>query len=83
MSKIKSYPAGTVQPDTKILGTSLIGGSNDTQNFTARSIALVNKVSVPATASSTGSLGDYATDTSFVYFCVSTDVWLRASIATW
>ena len=38
---------------------------------------------VPATASSTGTAGQIAYDGSWLYVCVATNTWLRASIATW
>ncbi len=40
------------------------------------------RVSVPATASSTGQTGDYAVDASFAYFCIATDTWVRVAVAT-
>jgi len=40
-------------------------------------------VAVPATAAATGTAGQIAFDTSYVYLCVAADTWMRASIATW
>ena len=37
----------------------------------------------PASASATGTAGTVVWDTSYIYVCVATDTWLRASIATW
>lgn len=48
----------------------------DTSNF-------AEIVSVPATASSSGTPGQIAYDTSYIYVCVSQDTWMRAGIATW
>jgi hypothetical protein len=40
-------------------------------------------VTVPTTASSAGTAGDIAYDASFVYICVATNTWKRATLATW
>lgn len=40
-------------------------------------------VSAPSAADDTGTAGQIAYDASYVYVCVDTDTWLRASIATW
>ena len=37
----------------------------------------------PATASSTGSAGDIRYDSGYVYICVATNTWKRASLTTW
>ena len=38
---------------------------------------------VPASASATGTTGDIAWASGFVYVCVATNTWQRAAIATW
>ena len=40
-------------------------------------------VSVPASATATGSIGDIAADASFLYVCHATNTWKRVAIATW
>lgn len=40
-------------------------------------------VAVPAIASSPGTPGQIAYDSSYVYVCTAVDTWLRAPIATW
>ena len=40
-------------------------------------------VAVPASASASGRVGDFSADTSFVYVCISTNAWVRASASTW
>ena len=37
----------------------------------------------PATAASTGTVGQIAWDTNYVYVCVATDTWKRTAISTW
>lgn len=41
----------------------------------------LNFVPVPATATSSGTAGQVAADTSFLYICVATNVWRRVAIA--
>jgi hypothetical protein len=40
-------------------------------------------VSAPASASATGTAGQWAVDTGFVYVCTATNTWKRVAIATW
>jgi hypothetical protein len=37
----------------------------------------------PATATSTGTLGEIRIDASYIYVCITTNSWKRAAIATW
>lgn len=37
----------------------------------------------PASASATGTKGDIAHDTGFIYVCTATDTWKRVAIASW
>lgn len=39
--------------------------------------------SVPATATDTGTAGQVAFDSGFIYVCVATNTWKRAAISTW
>ena len=39
--------------------------------------------SAPATATSTGTAGQIAYDSNYIYWCVSTDVWRRSAGAAW
>lgn len=40
-------------------------------------------VSAPASAASTGTAGQIAYDSSYLYICTATDTWKRVAIATW
>lgn len=40
-------------------------------------------VSAPATASSTGTAGQMAYDSSYLYICTATDTWRRVAHSTW
>lgn len=44
---------------------------------------MLNRVSVPASATATGSVNQIAFDGSYIYLCVSTNTWVRAATATW
>lgn len=44
---------------------------------------LGRKVAVPATATSTGTPGDFAADASYFYICTATDTWRRADSSSW
>lgn len=37
----------------------------------------------PASASATGTAGDWAYDSNYIYVCVATNTWKRVAIATW
>jgi hypothetical protein len=39
-------------------------------------------VAVPASATSTGTIGQVAIDTEFLYLCVSTNVWRKVTLTT-
>lgn len=53
-------------------------------NFTELyGLAQSASASAPATASSTGTAGDIAYDSGFLYVCTATNTWKRVAIATW
>ena len=37
----------------------------------------------PASAAATGTAGDWAYDSSYIYVCVATNSWKRVAIASW
>jgi len=41
------------------------------------------RVSVPATSTSTGVVGQFSADSSWFYICTATNTWVRAALATW
>lgn len=67
------------------------GAAISSYDLTLSSVALTGQyedlidqdVSIPATPTSAGSLGQIAFDTSWVYICVASNVWRRASLQTW
>lgn len=40
-------------------------------------------VSAPASAGDTGTSGDWAVDSDYIYVCTATNTWKRATLATW
>jgi hypothetical protein len=44
---------------------------------------ILQEPSVPATSNAVGAVGQIAWDNSYVYVCVATNTWKRASLATW
>ena len=58
------------------------------ERFNKRVATIVNevqwrRVGVPATAASTGTVGDYAVASGYLYVCISANTWQRATLATW
>jgi hypothetical protein len=53
------------------------------QDFTDGAGIIPIKVSVPATATSAGTLGMWAADSSWLYTCTASNTWRRVAIATW
>jgi hypothetical protein len=39
--------------------------------------------SAPASATATGTAGQMAWDSSYIYICTATDTWTRAALSTW
>lgn len=50
---------------------------------TANSNPVGVKVAVPSTATSTGVMGQWAADASYMYVCTAANTWKRTAIATW
>lgn len=94
---VQAYPPGQYT-DNNLLGQiaatllAAVGGSSSTSwtDITATPTTLagfgitdaMNRVSVPASASATGSLGQFASDATFLYICVGTNSWRRISTTT-
>lgn len=64
------------------------GGTENTNALAGRiktfaQMGVPNLVSAPSTASSTGTAGQVAYDSSYFYVCTSTDTWKRTALSTW
>ena len=43
----------------------------------------VKETKTPASAAATGTTGQIAWDSDYIYVCVATDTWVRSALATW
>ena len=41
------------------------------------------KVAVPSSATATGSVGQWAADSTYLYVCIAANTWVRSALATW
>jgi hypothetical protein len=67
---------------TNALTVDLSGNLTATGRGSFTGLRLVSPT-VPATASSSGTAGDMAWDSGFVYVCTATNTWKRAALSTW
>lgn len=63
--------------------TSIMAGRYRTATQVRADLAVPEVVAAPATATSTGTAGQIAFDSSFFYVCTATNTWVRAALATW
>ena len=63
-------------------GQVYVADGNDSGAWTTLDLSNLT-TSVPATSSSTGTVGQIAFNSSHIYICVATDTWERVAIATW
>jgi hypothetical protein len=67
----------------------LVGRASSTYTFDVNGSARANQFylsalnTAPATASSTGVLGEIRIDANYIYICTATNTWKRVAIATW
>lgn len=67
--------AGVIEINNGTVGTF--------RDLIVRNLRLSAPTLVPASASATGSQGQIAWDTSYIYVCTATNTWKRVAIATW
>lgn len=61
-----------------------VSTATDTDLYVGASAKLVVlSPPVPASAAATGTKGEIAYDTNYIYVCVATDTWKRAALSTW
>ena len=60
----------------------LTNGNTSNLSMTVNSITLTSSTP-PATASSTGTAGQIAWNSGYIYVCVATNTWKRAALSTW
>lgn len=76
-----SNPAAADITDATTVGKAVLTAASAAAARTALSVG--EKVAAPSTAASTGTTGQWATDTGFFYSCTATNTWKRVAIATW
>lgn len=64
---------GAIPSNTAITGTLTVSGDT----------FVITTSKTPATASSTGTQGQIAWDSDYLYICVATNTWKRVAISTW
>jgi len=86
--KFYTTPSGGAATDFSGMTSALYIDSSQSATF-AGDVTLsagdlnIASPTVPASASATGTTGDIAWASGFVYVCVATNTWQRAPIATW
>lgn len=71
-----------VAGDASMNGQLDVGGNTNTTSLIVSSSAVM-PISTPSSASDTGTTGQVAVDTNYVYVCTATDTWKRAALSTW
>jgi hypothetical protein len=65
-------------------GEPILFEVNSTEVFAVGASGRPRFVSTPpSSASDTGTTGEIAWDSGFLYLCIATDTWVRAAVATW
>jgi hypothetical protein len=68
----------------QVQGTAKITGATTfSSTVTSTQFRLSALNTAPATASSTGTLGEIRIDADYIYICTATNTWKRVAIATW
>lgn len=78
-STLNHYINGSV-----VIGTATLSGYKLDVNGSFRTSSFyLGLLSTPASASATGTVGEIRIDANYIYVCIATNTWKRASIATW
>jgi hypothetical protein len=81
------YTLGIQGGSSSAIGTALLRGNNLSDLLDAEAsltnIGAISKGSIPSSASDTGTIGQIASSTDYIYVCTATDTWKRVAIATW
>lgn len=76
--------AATLSRDIILAGTGLVSSvAGGTFVLSADTSLIGFRAPVPATSSASCATGNWSSDTSFFYICVSTNAWKRVAIASW
>lgn len=85
VKRINALECAPVNLDTVVNRTGdTMPGSLGVGGLTVNTDSLrVTTAKTPATAAATGTAGQIAWDTNYIYVCVATDTWKRVAISTW
>lgn len=67
---------------TATAGQIYIADGSGSGDWTTPALSDID-VAAPASAASSGTAGQIAYDTGYIYICTATDTWKRVAIATW
>jgi len=67
----------------KALVYGIFDASTANQKLTINGLFNLSVTKTPASASDTGTTGDIAWDTDYIYVCTATNTWKRASLSSW
>lgn len=84
--KISELPAVTaVGSEDLFIVVANTAGNAVTSSITTDVLmrSLTSIVSAPTTSSTTGTAGQIAFDSGYIYYCVATNTWKRAALSTW
>lgn len=83
-SGVLSWGPGNATQDTNLYRSAQDTLKTDDKFIAAAGLNMgAAGVGVPASASATGTTGDIAFDSSFLYACTATNTWKRVAIASW
>jgi hypothetical protein len=83
-----TWGPGDTAPDTALYRTGAGSLATDGSFNAAAGLSIGGnpvgaRVPAPATASSSGAVGEWAADSSYLYICTATNAWKRAPLSTW
>lgn len=74
--------SATSMDSTPIGGTTPESGTFSTLATTGDTLT-IQTTKTPATATDTGTTGQIAWDSSYIYVCIATNTWVRSALTTW
>lgn len=68
--------SGNTSTSSKISGTNLV-------IQLANNAAILNITTVPASSNASGTVGDFASNSTYAHYCIASNTWIRWPVATW
>ena len=79
--RMRIFAGGNVSISSSATDPGYLLNVNGTMRATQFFLSALN--TAPATAASTGTLGEIRIDANYIYICTATNTWKRVAIATW